>query len=447
MTDANKTVFISYRRDVSAFIARAVFMDLRAHGYDAFMDVESIDSGAFDTVILNQIAARAHFLVILTQGTLERCVEPGDWLRREIETAMNLERNIVPLMVSGFSFKEAEPYLTGKLSKLVRYNALNVPHDYFEAAMERLRSRFLKQPVDSPLTPTPVEDTKKVEEMIDEAANEPTPTKEELSAESLFARAYSKQQNGDLEGAIADYTQAIRIKPDYVDAYNNRGNARSNQGDMAGAIVDYGEAIRIKPEYAKAYYNRGNARSDQGDKAGAIADYTEAIRIDPDHAYAYNNRGLARYAQGDIAGAIADYGEAIRIQPEYANAHENRGFIHYNRGNLAEAVADYDQAIELEPKSVNSYNNRGEVYFALGDYAKALADFDKAYELVSDEPVVVGRLAITHYARGNHELAKDLWKSLLKLDERYRDVDWVKAEFNWHEALVEEARKLIARLD
>src|SRR4051812_18058295 len=41
------TVFLSYRRDVSAFIARAIFMDLRQHGYDVFMAVESIDSGQF----------------------------------------------------------------------------------------------------------------------------------------------------------------------------------------------------------------------------------------------------------------------------------------------------------------------------------------------------------------------------------------------------------------
>ncbi|MBN1966081.1 MAG: toll/interleukin-1 receptor domain-containing protein, partial [Anaerolineae bacterium] len=65
MADPQKTVFISYRRNVSSFIARAIFMDLRAHGYDVFMDVESIDAGEFDRIILGQIAARAHFLVIL----------------------------------------------------------------------------------------------------------------------------------------------------------------------------------------------------------------------------------------------------------------------------------------------------------------------------------------------------------------------------------------------
>ena len=143
MLDAEKTVFISYRRNVGRYLARAVFMDLKAHGFDAFMDVESIDSGTFDTIILEQIASRAHFVVILTPGSLERCAEPGDWLRREIEHAMDSQRNIVPVLVDSFSFEGAEPYLTGKLSQLKRYNALPVRHDYFEEAMDRLRNRFL----------------------------------------------------------------------------------------------------------------------------------------------------------------------------------------------------------------------------------------------------------------------------------------------------------------
>src|SRR5262245_65643379 len=100
------SVFLSYRRHVSAFIARAVFLDLRQHGYDVFMDVESIDSGQFDTIILAQIAARAHFLVILTHGTLEGCQEPDDWLRREIECAMELKRNLVPILVNDFHFDD-----------------------------------------------------------------------------------------------------------------------------------------------------------------------------------------------------------------------------------------------------------------------------------------------------------------------------------------------------
>jgi tetratricopeptide (TPR) repeat protein len=84
-------------------------------------------------------------------------------------------------------------------------------------------------------------------------------------------RALEKQNRGDNRGAIADYNEAIRLKPDYFNAYNNRGNAKSALGDYRGAIADYNKAIRLKPDKASTYNNRGNAKSELGDKQGAIA--------------------------------------------------------------------------------------------------------------------------------------------------------------------------------
>lgn len=149
-----KTVFISYRR-VNVSWALAIFQNLTQNGYDVFFDFMGIASGDFDAVILDNIRARAHFLVLLTPTALERCAEPTDWLRREIETALDAGRNIVPLLLDGFDFSSATVtnQLFGKLAALKRYNALRVPADYFSEAMGRLRERFLNVPLDAVLQP------------------------------------------------------------------------------------------------------------------------------------------------------------------------------------------------------------------------------------------------------------------------------------------------------
>src|SRR5262245_23504916 len=87
MARAEKTVFISYRRTNVAW-ALAVFQNLKHEGYDVFFDFQGIASGDFETVILENVRTRAHFVVLLTPSALKRCSEPGDWLRREIETAL-----------------------------------------------------------------------------------------------------------------------------------------------------------------------------------------------------------------------------------------------------------------------------------------------------------------------------------------------------------------------
>ena len=81
-----------------------------------------------------------------------------------------------------------------------------------------------------------------------------------ISAETYFIRGYEKAKLGDYKGAIADYTQAIRLKPDSTNSYLNRGNAKANLGKYKAAIADYDAVIHLKPDYADAYYNRGNAK-------------------------------------------------------------------------------------------------------------------------------------------------------------------------------------------
>jgi acylphosphatase len=149
-----KTVFISYRRTDESW-GLAVFQDLTQHGYDVFIDYDGIASGYFEEVILENIRARAHFLVLLTPTALERCSDPKDWMRREIEAALDSRRNIVPLMLAGFDFDTpaTASQLTGRLAALKEHNGLPVPVGYFPAAMERLRNKFLNVSVDAILHP------------------------------------------------------------------------------------------------------------------------------------------------------------------------------------------------------------------------------------------------------------------------------------------------------
>ncbi len=263
MVQEHKTVFISYRRNAASFPARAIFQDLRDHGYDVFMDVESIDNGQFDTIILKQIEARAHFLLVLAPGTVERCIEPGDWLRREIEHAIDHGRNIVPLLINGFSFKGSDKYLTGKLSELSRYNGIEVSHNYFDEAMDRLRTRFLKRPVYVMATI----DEEETEPVVPEA---PAKARTPISVTDFANRAYERLLNGDFDGAVVDYSAAIRLNPRYVDAYYNRGIARAALGDARGALADY-----------QAYLDLGGGVNfgDQAKVEQAISDLKKRVGI------------------------------------------------------------------------------------------------------------------------------------------------------------------------
>ncbi len=297
------TVFISYRRSVSQFIARAIHQDLRDHGYDAFMDVESIGSGKFWPVIQNQIAARAHFLLILAPGTLDRCADPDDWLRREIEYAIEKRRNIVPVMVNGFRFEDAAPYLTGKLAELPKYSGVTLYHEFFEEGMARLRERFLVQP-EGEISPTPPEDEAVVQRKSEQAAEQPTPTEAELQAEEYFRQGGQFYEEGRVEEALAAWNNTIRLNPNFGEAYNNRGVVRQSQGNTEQALEDFNRALELDPNNEIAYINRGETFFALGRYEEALTDFLAANNLLPGDPSVLADLALAQHAVGNTPEAM-----------------------------------------------------------------------------------------------------------------------------------------------
>ena len=85
---ANYDVFISYRRSGGEYTAKILRDRLEDMGYRVFFDVESLRSGYFNTKLYSVIDECRDFLLILSPGALDRCANPDDWVRLEVERAL-----------------------------------------------------------------------------------------------------------------------------------------------------------------------------------------------------------------------------------------------------------------------------------------------------------------------------------------------------------------------
>ena len=145
---------------------------------------------------------------------------------------------------------------------------------------------------------------------------------------------------------FASCTEVIESKAEtgrrLAAAYCIRGHEKNEKRELDGALADLDEAIRLDPTYACSYNNRGRTYAFKGDLDRAIADYSEALKIDFNMFIAYNNRGDAYFHKRQLDEAIVDFSVALKIAPNYALAYANRARAYH-------AMRDYQRAARTTP--------------------------------------------------------------------------------------------------
>jgi tetratricopeptide (TPR) repeat protein len=193
-------------------------------------------------------------------------------------------------------------------------------------------------------------------------------------------RALAHTRNHDFDATIADYTESLRLEPRGVEAFANRALAYAQKMDHEHAIADFNEALRLQPRDAVLLFNRGNAYFGKGDYALALADYTEVIRLDPRNLWAFSNRGKLYALLHDHTRAVADFTRVLQLDPNNVRALIDRAAAYKARNQPEQALADYTTALNLEP-SAELFEERGLTYIAANDLDAAIADLDEAISL------------------------------------------------------------------
>ena len=150
---------------------------------------------------------------------------------------------------------------------------------------------------------------------------------------------------------MAEYLEAIRLKPGLPEAHNGLGNALKDQGKLPDAVAEYREAIRLKPDLPEAHNNLGTILKVQGKLPEAVAEFRVAIRLNHDYHMPHYNLGNALAAQRKLSEAVAEFRVAIRLKPDYPETHCNLGHALRLQGQFEAALAAVQRGHELGTKT------------------------------------------------------------------------------------------------
>ncbi len=182
----------------------------------------------------------------------------------------------------------------------------------------------------------------------------------------------------DYQAALEDCERALATDSLFIDAYNTRGMVYNDLGEHARAEADFFKALSLNPDLPKTYNNLGNVYLAVGDYDRALAAYDRSLVLDPGFAEVYFNRGGVFYQQERYEAAIAEFDRAVRINPRYAEAYYNRGSCYFSLGDYQAALRDYNLVLELKPQLAGVYENTARVYYMMQDYSRAWQELQKA---------------------------------------------------------------------
>lgn len=394
MTDSSKRVFISYRRSVAKHLALLLFQELTKLEYEVFRDYDSIGAGDFERVILDQIAARDHFILLLVPETLDRCnydeqaeypkaPNPDDWLRREVEHALATGRNIVPLIVDDYKWHMIEPKLTGDLEQLKKINTAHLVtshHRLFEASLKIICDEFLRKSATIPAIELSPE-AKDIEQDIIQTSKQEKLLGDFFDAERLYSQAKIAYENKNYEEALNKSLQAVELNPKWAAAHRGCGAANFGLKNYKDAAKNYTQALKLDPYDALAFNGRGVTNLKLEDFKEAIGDFEKAILLDPHLTVAYVNRGRFYGEIGFYDQAISDLKTAIKLNPLDAINICELADVYLYMEQYGKAIDLYSKAINIDSTFHYAINSRGIAHLRRGHYNKAIADFEKALEI------------------------------------------------------------------
>jgi tetratricopeptide (TPR) repeat protein len=211
---------------------------------------------------------------------------------------------------------------------------------------------------------------------------------------------------GDVPGALESIRVVAKLIPrDRHWMHIEAGNVlRDTAHDPEGAIVEYREAIRLKPDFDGSHFELGRTLNELESYEEAVSQLREADRLRPGVWGVQMLLGTALMGLGKIDEAMAAYHEAIRMEPTRPYIHFQLGRDLAKRGKVDEAIAELREGTRIFPNDTNCHNELAKIFEGVkGDYAAAAAEFREVARINPDEPDAYSNFGLMLFKSGKME--------------------------------------------
>jgi tetratricopeptide (TPR) repeat protein len=178
---------------------------------------------------------------------------------------------------------------------------------------------------------------------------------------------------GNWDGAIALYQEALRDKPSYATAHFFLARALEQQGKADQALREYNLALRINPSLEQARIFLGLHLAGEKKYDLARSQYEAVLKTNPRSAVAHNDLARLLQTQGRLDESVQHYRAALQFDSSLAEAHNNLGILYLQKGQLADGTTQLREALRLHPGNGETEYNLAQALNQQGQWKEALA--------------------------------------------------------------------------
>ncbi len=201
----------------------------------------------------------------------------------------------------------------------------------------------------------------------------------DASAMTLARVANCCSELGEYAKALEAISQAQQMNPDNLDLISEKADILGNSGDIDGAIAEWTNYIEKNPDDGGGYYRRGFFEDNDNRIDAALEDYDMSIMLAPDYAYAYLGRGDMLMRKGKTDEAKVAYRKVIELDT-VPNTGACAMYAFLNLGQKDNAINFMNRVIESDPEDKGIYYDAACFYSRMGDLEKALAYLRTSFE-------------------------------------------------------------------
>jgi Flp pilus assembly protein TadD len=254
-----------------------------------------------------------------------------------------------------------------------------------------------------------------------------------LGTRALLERGLAHQRRGELENAVAVYTDILRTDPNHFDALHMLGVAALQAERYEAAIQWITHAIRQNPRVAAAHNNLALACMKAGRTEDAAESYRHVLALRPDAMDTHAQYTMALTKLGRLDEALASCAEWVARYPGAAAPRLSQAVVLRCLECPEEALASCEAATALEPTLAEAWDKRGAALRDLGRLPEALASFERAIELQPDFAMAHTNLAMTLLLLGHFERGWPSYEWRLHPDGPVGARRWDRPRWRGHE--------------